>query len=320
VAKTGFDYPTVLRGSTPHFNVYYDPSLGADGATIADGVLASCEGEYARLESYFTGVAPASFNFILAAGIGGAYHYGCGATDLYCDAQTGPANVDHSRMLVVAEEVEVFSAQQGAGWDCGASNGEGISRVLATLMYPAQLDGFASASSWLDTADRPNFVDINDPTDRNYVSIGCSVLFLNWLRYELKYGWQDIVVSAAGTLAGTYTNLTGQSDGWARFSTQLAARYPLGTPCGLVDDNPFPLDRHAGYMIQGRFGNHGNFEMVIPPRHRRPGALLAQRRRPGSAVVRALRLRAHLHKLRQHHHDREQLRGTRQPGSRRPCR
>jgi hypothetical protein len=26
-ARTGFDYPTVLRGSTPHFNVYYDPSL-----------------------------------------------------------------------------------------------------------------------------------------------------------------------------------------------------------------------------------------------------------------------------------------------------
>ena len=103
--KTGFDYPTVLRGSTPHFNVYYDPALGSDGATIADGVLASCEGEYAQLQAYFTGVTPASFNIIIAAGIGGAYHYGCGTTDLYCDAQTGPANVDHTRMLVVAEEV-----------------------------------------------------------------------------------------------------------------------------------------------------------------------------------------------------------------------
>jgi hypothetical protein len=224
----------------------------------------SCEVEYAQLEAYFTGVAPASFNIIIAAGIGGAYHYGCGATDLYCDAQTGPANVDHTRMLVVAEEVEVFSAQQGAGWDCGASNGEGLSRVLATLMYPAQLDGFNSGSTWLDTPDRPNFVDVNDPTDRSYVSTGCSVLFLNWLRYELKYGWQDIVASAAPTLAGTYNKLTGQTDGWVRFSTQLAARYPLGTPSGLVDDNPFALDRHAGYMIQGRFGNHGNFEMVTP--------------------------------------------------------
>ena len=145
--QTGFDYPTVLRGSTPHFNVYYDPALGSDGATIADGVLASCENEYAQLQAYFTGVAPASFNIILAAGIGGAFHYGCGATDLYCDAQSGPPNIDHSRMLVVAEEVEVFSAQQGAGWNCGASNGEGLCRVLATLMYPAQLDGFTCAAS-----------------------------------------------------------------------------------------------------------------------------------------------------------------------------
>ena len=263
-AATGFDYPAVLRGSTPHFNVYYDPSLGSDGATIADGVLVSCENEYAKLQTYFTGVAPASFNIILAAGIGGAYHYGCGATDLYCDAQTGPPNIDHSRMLVVAEEVEVFSAQQGAGWNCGASNGEGLSRVLATLMYPAQLDGFNSAASWLDTSDRPDFVDTNDPTDRNYVSIGCSVLFLNWLRYELKYGWEAIVGAGASTLSGTYTKLTGQSDGWTRFSTQLAARYPVGTPSGLADDNSFPLDRHAGFMVQGRFGNHGNFEMVTP--------------------------------------------------------
>ena len=263
-APTGFDYPAVLRGSTPHFNVYYDPALGADGATIADGVLASCEAEYNELCSIFVGVTPASFNVILAAGIGGAYHYGCSATDLYCDAQTGPVDVDHSRMLVVAEEVEVFSAQQGAGWNCGASNGEGLSRVLATLMYPAELDGFNSAASWLDTPDRPNFVDNNDPTDRNYVSIGCSVLFLNWLRYELKYSWRNIVSSADSTLAGTYTKLTGQTDGWARFSSQLAARFPIGTPCGLTDDNPYPLDRHAGFMLQGRFGDHGNFEMVTP--------------------------------------------------------
>jgi hypothetical protein len=260
---TGFDYPTVLRGSTPHFTVYYDPGLGAAGATIADGVLASCESEYAVLQSFF-GVSPSSFNIIIAAGIGGAYHYGCSATDLYCDAQTSPLDVDHTRMLVVAEEVEVFSALQGAGWDCGASNGEGLSRVLATLLYPAELDGFTSAASWLDTPDRPDFIDSNDPTDRNYVSIGCSVLFLNWLRQELTYGWQAIVAAAAPTLAQTYTNLTGQTDGFARFSTQLAARFPIGTPSGVTGDNPFPLDRHAGFLVQGRFGNHGNFEMVTP--------------------------------------------------------
>src|SRR5215472_10896136 len=119
----GFDYPATLRGSTANFNVYYDPGLGAGGATIADAVLASCENDFSTLQNYFAGITPPGlpFNIIIAAGIGGAYHYGCGAVDLYCDADTSVnPDVDHTRMLVVAEEVEVFSAAQGAGWDCGA--------------------------------------------------------------------------------------------------------------------------------------------------------------------------------------------------------
>ena len=154
-------------------------------------MLASCESEYLVQVSYFGGVTPASFNVIIAAGIGGAYHYGCAATDLYCDASG--TDVNHTRMLNVAEEVEVFSADQARGWDCGASNGEGLSRVLATELYPGSLNGFTSAATWLDTPGRPDYVNVNDPTDRNYVSIGCSVLFLNYLRYQLGYRWGDIV-------------------------------------------------------------------------------------------------------------------------------
>ena len=123
----GFDYPATLRGSTAHFKVYYDPALGANGPTIADAVLASCESEYNRLQGYFGGLTPPGlpFNIIVAPGVGGAYHYSCSATDLYCDGDTSPTpDVNHTRMLVVAEEVEVFSAAQGAGWNCGASNGE----------------------------------------------------------------------------------------------------------------------------------------------------------------------------------------------------
>src|SRR6266536_185784 len=225
----GFDYPAAKRGSTAHFVVYYDPSLGADGITIADAVLATCERDYDRISAYFGGLTPSTMNVIIAPGIGGAYHYGCDGKDIYCDAQTSPLDVDHTRMLAVAE-----------------------------------VNGFNSAASWLDAPGRPNFVDQNDPTDRNYVSTGCSVLFLNWLRYELKYGWAQIVAAAASTLAQTYTNLTGNTDGWARFSTQLAARYPVGTPSGLGTDNPYPLDRHSGYLVQGLFGGIGNFELVTP--------------------------------------------------------
>ncbi len=142
------------------------------------------------LQSYFDGLTPSGlpFNIIIAPGIGGAYHYGCGGVDLYCDGDTSsPPDVNHTRMLVVAEEVEVFSNSQGRGWDCGASTGEGLSRVLATQLYPAELDGFESASTWLNTSGRPDFVSVNDPTDGNYVSTGCSTLFLNFLRHQLNF-------------------------------------------------------------------------------------------------------------------------------------
>jgi hypothetical protein len=243
---SAIDYPNaILRASTAHFNVYYDPSLGANGPVIADGVLATCESEYNAVQGWFSGITPPNlpFNVYLAAGIGGAYHYGCNGTDLYCDGDTSPnPNIDHSRMLVVAEEVEVFSAAQGAGWNCGASNGEGLSRVLATELYPAQLNGFTSAASWLDTSNRPNWVDNNDNTDTNYTSIGCSVLFLNFLHDQLRFSYNEIVAAAAPTLEQTYTKLTGATDGFAQFTALLQQHFPIGQPSGVVNDDPFPLE------------------------------------------------------------------------------
>lgn len=249
--RAGFDYPATPRGSTANFNVYYDDTtLGANGAAIADGILAACENDYNVISGYFGGIVPPGlpFNIIIAAldssgqGGGGAYHYGCGAVELYCDAKTAPSlDVDYTRMLVVAEEVEVFSNAQGSGWDCGASSGEGLSRVLATGIYPAELDGYTTAAAWLDTPNRPDYVDVNDPTDQNSVSTGCAVLFLNYLRYQLGYGWAQIVQAGAPTLGQTYTNLTGATDGLQRFQTLLARAYPIGTPSGLTNDNPFPL-------------------------------------------------------------------------------
>jgi hypothetical protein len=251
VDRVGFDFPATLRGSTAHFNVYYDDTtLGSTGATIADGVLATCETDYNTISSYFGGLTPNNmpFNVIIAAldpsggGGGGAYHYGCGAVDLYCDAKTNPGvDIDYTRFLVVAEEVEVFSDTQGLGWDCGASNGEGLSRVLATDLYPAELDGYTTAAVWLDTPGRPDYVTVNDPTDRSAVSTGCSVLFLNYLQVQLDFTWTEIVAAGASTLNQTYQILTGQTDGLTPFKDLLQAFYPEGTPSGLTNDDPFPL-------------------------------------------------------------------------------
>jgi hypothetical protein len=233
--------PYVLRGQTPNFTVFYEDALGDAGAALADGVLGSCESEYAQLQGWFGVPAPSlPFSVYVVTGDFGAYHASCDATEMHCAAFDG-TDVDLVRMLAVAEAVEVFEAALGNGWDCGASNGEGLSRVLSTELYPAELDGFASAASWLDTPDRPDFVDQNDPTDTNYESIGCATLFLNYLRYQLHYGWADIVRQGGPTLAATFLNLTGKADAFGPFLALMDAVFPRGIPSGLTDDNPFPL-------------------------------------------------------------------------------
>jgi len=240
---TGFDRPVTLAGSSAHFQVYYETGF-ANGPAIAQGVLATTEKDYNALVGFFGGLALPVFpvNIIVAPNIGGAYHYGCSAVDLYCDGDSSTTpDIDHTRMLVVAEEVEVFEAAQNRGWDCGASNGEGLSRVLATELYPAELDGFFTAASWLDSSDRPDWVSQSDPTDQSAVSTGCAVLFLNYLRYQLNFAWPRIVEAAGSTLEQTYEALTGKTGGFAPFKALLDAHFPPGQPSGLTTDNPFPL-------------------------------------------------------------------------------
>jgi len=224
----------VTQGSTAHFIVSYDNSLGANGAALASAVLATCERDYETLRGYFGEITPAGMPFTIniVPGSGGAGHASCTATVISADAFTG-TNGDLVRMLVVAEADEVFMANQAAGWDCAASNGEGLSRVLATQIYPAQLDGFKTADSFLNSS-RPDWVTNNDPTAGtgggfNAVSIGCSTLFLNYLRYQLHISLARIVEAGGTTLQHTYQNLTGSSDAFSPFSALLQRHIPQGT-------------------------------------------------------------------------------------------
>lgn len=232
--------PGNLQGQTQHFAVYVDPALGTDGKLDAQAVLGKCEADYAKVSGYFGGLPAGPFGVILFSNPNGAFHATCAATDLFCDAKTNPAGGDYSEFLNVAEFVEVFQAVQARGWDCGKGNGEGLSRVLATDAYPRELNGFATAATWLDSR-RQNLVDHNFNGDTNSHANGCSVLFLNWLRFQLNYSWQQIVGAAAPTLGQTYTKLSGKKDGFKQFASLLNAHFPKGKPSGLATDNPFPL-------------------------------------------------------------------------------
>lgn len=82
------------------------------------------------------------------------------------------------------------------------------------------------------------------------MSTGCATLFLNWLHYELGYSWRQIINAGGATLGATYANLTSRPNG---FFTQVLARFPAGTPCGLTGDNPFPLwSQFTGFNLVGQ--------------------------------------------------------------------
>lgn len=172
----------------------------------------------------------------------GASHSGCHGTHITLDAFGD--DITDPRVIAwgnVAEVVEVFSARLEVGWNCGHSNGEGLSRVLATARYPGQLDDYASAVYWLDSKRR-NFVEHNDPSDTRFVSTGCAVLFLNYLHHQLGFSWREIVTNGQPTLGATHRVLTGsRSTGWRDFTRRINRHYPPGVPSGVVGDNIFPL-------------------------------------------------------------------------------
>ena len=239
-----FDYPakavTMTKGGV---SVYAATSLGAAGIGVAQAVAARVDGDLAGLASLFGVASPKGWNVIISplsgdqSGDGGAYHYGCQGTDIYVDSCTADPEV--SAALFVAEAVEVMSALQGKGWDCGNTNGEGLSRVLAELAYPGKLDDFETASAWLD-GGRPNYVDRQQGTDTDAESNGLGVLFLYWLNGPLGFGWDKIVQTGGATLAQLYERLTGVATAWQDFRVAVGRLWPVGKPSGVTSDNPWP--------------------------------------------------------------------------------
>jgi hypothetical protein len=73
-------------------------------------------------------------------------------------------------LTVLAEVAEVFMATQAQGVNCAFSNGEALSHVLPTVLYPKQRWRFAVGSSWLNstTPTRPDWVS---NTNRIYLGV-----------------------------------------------------------------------------------------------------------------------------------------------------
>jgi len=234
-----FFFPVTERGETTHFTVFTDDALLKSSIQVAKGVLRQCETDYNRLAGIFGGPRPSHFNVIVTSGNGGVHEH-CTGTDLYCGSSG--KNTEFTNRIVVMEEVEVFEALQNLGWNCQASNGEALSRVLGEQFHPPQGENLITAPIWLDgDQGRPDFVTQNHPGDVEPQSIGCAVLFMYYLRFQLGFQWSEIVQAGGATLADVYKKLTGKNDAFQSFSSLLEAHFPKGKPSGLKDDNPFPL-------------------------------------------------------------------------------
>lgn len=247
--KTDFDFPATFYAQTPHFKIYYDPDLGSVGPEIAEALLITCEADLQRLSDIF-GIAtlpnlPISLIPIPWSDQQGAYHNGCDAVEIYCGVYPDVFLRDQvTPGLVVAEVTEVFEAAQGLGWDCAKSNGEAVSRELMIELYPiidTVIGNFGYTTvDWLNST-RPDFVTKNDDTDSNDISIGCGLLFLNFLQY-LGYDWPTIVRAGASTFKDVYQKLTGSQNALGDFMALVNGMYP---PSGVVEaatERPLTID------------------------------------------------------------------------------
>lgn len=222
---------------TPNFVFQSDGSSVGDAAVAA--MQAVCEADYAAVKAIFGGrdVPGRPFHVIVDPSAGGAYHQTCADTIIHLIP-------DDAATLLVAEHVECFEAMTGT-WDCGAGNGEGLSRVLAMAVRPpqvlGQLDG--DIQGWW-TGGRPIDYVTSDPvTDTDEQVNACSSLFLFYLRFQLNYSWAAIVAAGAASLGDTYAKLTGRTpaQGFSDFVTCLRQADSSGQLQVPSSGNPFPL-------------------------------------------------------------------------------
>ncbi len=242
-AVTGYDYPMSPVGKAANVTVDVATSLGPMGQALATKVLLGCEADLQLVQSWFgASVKIPPVNLLIAPlsgsddGSGGAYHYSCSGTDLYCDDDEQDDG-STTLSLFVAELSEVGQAAQNGGWDCGSSNGEALSRVHAETAHPGVLDGYSTAAAWLDSP-RADWISKSEPTDQDAVSTGCGVLFINWLLSQ-DFTLSAITQSASSTLAGTYKILGQMDNAFATFRAACQKRWPVGKPSGVTTDNPW---------------------------------------------------------------------------------
>lgn len=255
-------------GRTADIVVFTDNT--PNGNAAAQAVLQSAEADFQATQQWFGGIAlphgqegddqttprtALPIQVLMDSQAGGAYHFGCNATDLYIEPAAQVASG-----FMVAELVEVFEAAINNGWQCGQANGEALSRVLATERNNglAQLQVQTGEAWWANGHN--DYVTSNSATDQDQNSNGCGPLFLYYLHSQLGYDWTRITTTGGASLGDTYQRLTGNpgAQGFQDFINLLAT---LDQGAGLqlpASGNPFPIGAAGQPASGGAAGASGS--------------------------------------------------------------
>jgi len=262
-------------GETTHFVVRYDPAVGANAAIRAQAVLSTCEADLAKAAWYLPysmggGGDPYLESRRIVVQVvdlkdnrGGANNSHTGDVTKYHTISIGAINGsggqisdDYARFLFVAELAEVLI--QAYGWNPSTSSGEALSRVMAEQLYPVQ--GYAEGgapwvNAWFSDPNRIyTYLVLDEYSDRNAVTYGIGILYINYLRSQLGHSLRDICLSGGQTFLDRYRNLSGHpdEDGIAPFKALLEAHFAPGS--SLATNNPFPLydDSRRGVSMSAR--------------------------------------------------------------------
>lgn len=261
-------------GVTPHYSITYDNSLSAaDGVNRANALMGVCDSDYNWMSNLFGGIA-LKFSLPIGVQIAPGAYAGAGWPNSPPITLT-PGNgqiLDLVRYLLVSEVVEMFMDTKDNGWgySFGDSNegskGEGLSRFLGfnfllqnglnTSVVNESGGTFFVSNDWLSSS-RADFVNNNPDDNSPDPTTGCTTLFIYYLFAQLGFSIPNIINAGAATLAGVYTNLTGDSgDPFPFFKRLLDNAFP-GTATitkGPNLDNPFPLGLLSFWVDKSVFG------------------------------------------------------------------
>jgi hypothetical protein len=242
-------------GKTRHFYLEYDDSLSA-AKGLASAVMATCEQDLSRLTSVLPShlglgtdpyvAHPIQVQLVdLPKNRGGGNNSKSGSNGLIHIGVLGangvPVSDNHARFVFVAEMAEQLMGAYG--WDMADSQGEALSRVMATDLYPDAAYSSAGApwsNPWL-ASSRQDWVKTAEPTDIGAQSFGCGILFINYVRHQLKKPFSDFCLAGGTTMLDRYRNLTGNTDDPLKAMTDLLVEHFGKGIINLSTDDPFPL-------------------------------------------------------------------------------